>query len=169
MSLIFWSLTCIVLVKYVLIVLRANDKGEGGTFALYTRLCRSLGIKPTWGGSIPKEDLQCCEESCKVGTNCTSILPCFLGNKPFLNLFTLNSPLPITLQHSPYTVYPLYFFSVRVSPFTTRQYRRGRSRNGDSNGLTGEHFHPKAGGPRSESTPLLATHSCPSLSLPPPW
>jgi KUP system potassium uptake protein len=29
-SLIFWSITLIVLVKYVFIVLRANDQGEGG-------------------------------------------------------------------------------------------------------------------------------------------
>lgn len=42
-SLIFWSLTLVVLLKYVLIVMRADDNGEGGTFALYTQLCRSLG------------------------------------------------------------------------------------------------------------------------------
>ncbi len=35
-----------VLVKYVLIVLRADDNGEGGTFALYSRLCRSMGLSP---------------------------------------------------------------------------------------------------------------------------
>jgi KUP system potassium uptake protein len=45
-GLIFWTMTLIVLVKYVLIVLRADDSGEGGTFALYALLCRALGITP---------------------------------------------------------------------------------------------------------------------------
>ncbi|KAK1391906.1 Potassium transporter [Heracleum sosnowskyi] len=39
-SLIFWTLTLIPLFKYVLIVLSAADNGEGGTFALYSLLCR---------------------------------------------------------------------------------------------------------------------------------
>ncbi|KAK9918504.1 hypothetical protein WJX75_004557 [Coccomyxa subellipsoidea] len=40
MSLIFWTLTLVGLIKYVFIVLRADDQGEGGTFALYARLAR---------------------------------------------------------------------------------------------------------------------------------
>ena len=40
LSLIIWSLTLIVTVKYVLIVLCADDEGEGGTFAIYTLLAR---------------------------------------------------------------------------------------------------------------------------------
>ncbi|KAL3635098.1 Potassium transporter 4 [Castilleja foliolosa] len=39
-SLIFWTLTMIPLLKYVIIVLSADDNGEGGTFALYSLLCR---------------------------------------------------------------------------------------------------------------------------------
>ncbi|KAG6486344.1 potassium transporter 7-like isoform X1 [Zingiber officinale] len=39
-SLIFWTLTIIPLLKYVFIVLSADDNGEGGTFALYSLLCR---------------------------------------------------------------------------------------------------------------------------------
>lgn len=39
-SLIFWTLTMVPLLKYVFIVLSADDNGEGGTFALYTLLCR---------------------------------------------------------------------------------------------------------------------------------
>ncbi|KAF3641281.1 Potassium transporter 4 [Capsicum annuum] len=39
-SLIFWTITLIPLLKYVLIVLSADDNGEGGTFALYSLLCR---------------------------------------------------------------------------------------------------------------------------------
>ncbi|KAH9328377.1 hypothetical protein KI387_000485, partial [Taxus chinensis] len=39
-SIIFWTLTLIPLIKYVGIVLSADDNGEGGTFALYSLLCR---------------------------------------------------------------------------------------------------------------------------------
>lgn len=39
-SLIFWTFTLIPLFKYVFIVLSADDNGEGGTFALYSLLCR---------------------------------------------------------------------------------------------------------------------------------
>ncbi|XP_028761154.1 potassium transporter 4 [Neltuma alba] len=39
-SLIFWTLTLIPLLKYVFIVLSADDNGEGGTFALYSLLSR---------------------------------------------------------------------------------------------------------------------------------
>ncbi|KAJ3676179.1 hypothetical protein LUZ60_003591 [Juncus effusus] len=39
-SLIFWTFTLIPVLKYVLIVLSADDNGEGGTFALYSLLCR---------------------------------------------------------------------------------------------------------------------------------
>ncbi|KAJ8620614.1 hypothetical protein MRB53_029143 [Persea americana] len=39
-SLIFWTVTLIPLFKYVFLVLSADDNGEGGTFALYSLLCR---------------------------------------------------------------------------------------------------------------------------------
>ncbi|XP_076960133.1 potassium transporter 4-like [Bidens hawaiensis] len=39
-SLIFWTLTLLPLLKYVFIVLSADDNGEGGTIALYSLLCR---------------------------------------------------------------------------------------------------------------------------------
>ncbi|KAH0545280.1 Potassium transporter 8 [Glutinoglossum americanum] len=42
LSLIIWTLTLIVTVKYCFIVLLADDEGEGGTFALYTLLTRYL-------------------------------------------------------------------------------------------------------------------------------
>lgn len=41
-SLIFWTLTIVTTVKYVLIALRADNNGEGGIFALYT-LVRKRG------------------------------------------------------------------------------------------------------------------------------
>ncbi|KAJ8770801.1 hypothetical protein K2173_021448 [Erythroxylum novogranatense] len=40
MSLIFYCIVLISLIKYVIIVLSANDNGEGGTFALYSLICR---------------------------------------------------------------------------------------------------------------------------------
>ncbi|MCD7447129.1 Potassium transporter 6 [Datura stramonium] len=36
LSFIFWTLTLVPLLKYVFIVLKADDNGEGGTFALYS-------------------------------------------------------------------------------------------------------------------------------------
>src|SRR6478736_4313370 len=36
MSLVFWTLTLQTTVKYVIFTLRADNKGEGGIFALYT-------------------------------------------------------------------------------------------------------------------------------------
>ncbi|KAK8940682.1 putative potassium transporter 11 [Platanthera zijinensis] len=44
LSLIIYSLTLVPLLKYVLVVLRANDNGQGGTFALYSLLCRHAKI-----------------------------------------------------------------------------------------------------------------------------
>lgn len=40
LSLVFWTLTIIPLFKYIIFVLAADDNGEGGTFALYSLLCR---------------------------------------------------------------------------------------------------------------------------------
>lgn len=48
LSFIFWTITLIPALKYVFIVLRADDNGEGGTFALYSLLCRhaKIGLSP---------------------------------------------------------------------------------------------------------------------------
>ncbi|XP_074564340.1 potassium transporter 7-like [Curcuma longa] len=43
-SLIFWTFTLIPLIKYAIIVLGADDNGEGGPFALYSLLCRHAKI-----------------------------------------------------------------------------------------------------------------------------
>jgi KUP system potassium uptake protein len=44
LSLIIWSLTLIVTIKYVSIVLLADDEGEGGTFAMYNLLSRYVRL-----------------------------------------------------------------------------------------------------------------------------
>ncbi|CAL0318296.1 unnamed protein product [Lupinus luteus] len=41
LSLVLYTLILIPLLKYVLVVLLANDDGEGGTFALYSLICRN--------------------------------------------------------------------------------------------------------------------------------
>ncbi|RIA90238.1 putative potassium transporter [Glomus cerebriforme] len=43
-SLIIWSLTIVPMIKYIFIVLRADDNGQGGTFALYSLLYRHSGL-----------------------------------------------------------------------------------------------------------------------------
>ena len=42
LSLIFWSLMMIVTVKYVFVAMRADNKGEGGSFALLSLIARNL-------------------------------------------------------------------------------------------------------------------------------
>ncbi|GMY16854.1 potassium transporter 5-like [Fagus crenata] len=53
LSLIFYTITLITVIKYVLIVLKANDNGEGGTFALYSLLCRYAKV-----GFIPNQQAE---------------------------------------------------------------------------------------------------------------
>ncbi|XP_062143728.1 potassium transporter 5-like [Alnus glutinosa] len=53
LSLIFYTLTLIPLVKYVFIVLQANDNGEGGTFSLYSLICRYAKV-----GLIPNQQAE---------------------------------------------------------------------------------------------------------------
>src|SRR6476620_5601632 len=45
LSLIFWSLMRVVTLKYVLVAMRADNKGEGGSFALLSLISRNLGHK----------------------------------------------------------------------------------------------------------------------------
>ncbi|KAJ8647148.1 hypothetical protein MRB53_000171 [Persea americana] len=44
LSLVLFTLILIPLIKYVLVVLWANDDGEGGTFALYSLICRHAKV-----------------------------------------------------------------------------------------------------------------------------
>ena len=43
LSLIFWSLMLVVTLKYVFVAMRADNKGEGGSFALLSLISRNLG------------------------------------------------------------------------------------------------------------------------------
>src|SRR5689334_18606873 len=51
LSLIFWSLMLIVAAKYVLVAMRADNKGEGGSFALLALISRNLGDRK-WAGGL---------------------------------------------------------------------------------------------------------------------
>ena len=52
LSLIFWSMMIIVSLKYVSIIMRADNKGEGGSLALLALINRSTSDKRRWAGGI---------------------------------------------------------------------------------------------------------------------
>ncbi|XP_028804196.1 potassium transporter 5 [Neltuma alba] len=58
LSMIIYTITLIPLIKYVFIVLKANDNGDGGTFALYSLICRYAKV-----GLIPNEQSEDAEVS----------------------------------------------------------------------------------------------------------
>lgn len=49
LSLMLWTLTLIGVLKYVCLALHADDRGEGGTFALYSLLCRHANVGQEFG------------------------------------------------------------------------------------------------------------------------
>ncbi|VAH26470.1 unnamed protein product [Triticum turgidum subsp. durum] len=57
LSFVFWTLTLIPLLKYVSIVLRADDNGEGGTFALYSLICRHANVSLLPNRQLADEEL----------------------------------------------------------------------------------------------------------------
>ncbi|KAL6960249.1 hypothetical protein U1Q18_044236 [Sarracenia purpurea var. burkii] len=90
LCLIYYTLTLIPLIKYVLIVLRANDNGDGGTFALYSLLCRYAKV-----GLIPNQEAEDQEVSnfrLELPNNRNlraSKLKSKLENSPFAKFFLL--------------------------------------------------------------------------------
>src|SRR4051812_17842537 len=52
LSLIFWSLMMVVTIKYVFVAMRADNKGEGGSFALLSLISRNLGHKKYTGALV---------------------------------------------------------------------------------------------------------------------
>ena len=47
-SLLLWTLVLIVTIKYVLLVMRADNKGEGGTLSLVALVQQALNARPGW-------------------------------------------------------------------------------------------------------------------------
>ncbi len=52
LSLIFWSMMIIVTLKYLTVIMRADNKGEGGSLALLALINRSLDGRVRWTGGI---------------------------------------------------------------------------------------------------------------------
>ena len=52
LSLIFWSMMLVVTVKYITILTRADNKGEGGSLALLALISRETGGKKRWTAGI---------------------------------------------------------------------------------------------------------------------
>ncbi|KAF5207110.1 Potassium transporter [Thalictrum thalictroides] len=57
LSFVFWTLTLVPLFKYVFVVLRAHDNGEGGTFALYSLICRHVKVSLLPNSQVADEAL----------------------------------------------------------------------------------------------------------------
>jgi KUP system potassium uptake protein len=51
-SAIFWALMLIVSIKYVILIMRADNEGEGGIMALIALASRSLKGRPQWQGRV---------------------------------------------------------------------------------------------------------------------
>ncbi|KAL0014703.1 hypothetical protein SO802_001772 [Lithocarpus litseifolius] len=77
-SLIFWTLTLIPLLKYVFIVLSADDNGEGGTFALYSLLCRHAKLSLLPNQQAADEELSAYKYGPSSHTIASSPLKSFL-------------------------------------------------------------------------------------------
>ena len=52
LSLIFWSMMLVVTVKYIMILTRADNKGEGGSLALLALISRQIGREKRWTAGI---------------------------------------------------------------------------------------------------------------------
>ncbi|MGN6059199.1 MAG: potassium transporter Kup [Sphingomicrobium sp.] len=52
LSMIFWSMMIVVTFKYVMIIMRADNKGEGGSLALLALINRTIGGKKKWANGI---------------------------------------------------------------------------------------------------------------------
>ncbi|XP_044492984.1 putative potassium transporter 12 isoform X2 [Mangifera indica] len=57
LSLVMYTITLIPLAKYVFVVLKANDNGEGGTFALYSLICRYAKVSMLPNRQIADEQI----------------------------------------------------------------------------------------------------------------
>ncbi|CAN4091456.1 unnamed protein product [Withania somnifera] len=90
LSLIIYTITLIPVVKYVFIVLAANDNGDGGTFALYSLICRysKVGLLP----STMDEDNDVSAFKLDMPdrrTRWASCVKSMLGNSQFAKFFLL--------------------------------------------------------------------------------
>ncbi|KAF8103752.1 hypothetical protein N665_0185s0026 [Sinapis alba] len=69
LSLIFWTLTLIPLLKYLVVLLNAHDNGQGGIFALYSLLCRHAKLSLLPNQQAADEELSAYNKSTDTGTS----------------------------------------------------------------------------------------------------
>ncbi|MBA0709975.1 hypothetical protein Golax_024983, partial [Gossypium laxum] len=81
-SFIFWTFTLIALFKYTLIVMSADDNGEGGTFALYSLLCRHARLSVLPNQQATDEKLSAYATHGSVETWQSSALKSFFEKHP---------------------------------------------------------------------------------------
>ncbi|GLJ28770.1 hypothetical protein SUGI_0567290 [Cryptomeria japonica] len=132
LSFVFWTLTLIPLFKYVFIVLRADDNGEGGTFALYSLLCRHAKISLLPNGQVADEELSNYKledpPETKAGSRVKGVLEkhkilhtvlllvALIGTcmvigdgvlTPAISVFSAVSGLELSMSHHEYAVVPI--------------------------------------------------------------
>ncbi|KAK6155597.1 hypothetical protein DH2020_009845 [Rehmannia glutinosa] len=93
LSLIIWTLTSLVLVKYVFIVLHANDHGEGGTFALYSYMCRHVNFQSKFSIQNTRlesdSDMAYCRRESTLGTRTKKFIEGSSTAQNFLTILVL--------------------------------------------------------------------------------
>lgn len=91
LCLIIYTITLITLVKYVFIVLRANDNGDGGTFALYSLICRyaKVGLLPSQQAEDREVSNYKLELPSSGRSKRASKVKAVLENSPFAKYFLL--------------------------------------------------------------------------------
>ncbi|XP_020234883.1 potassium transporter 1 [Cajanus cajan] len=82
LSFIFWTFTIVTLFKYVFIVMSADDNGEGGTFALYSLLCRNARLSTLPNQQPTDEKLSTYATEDSADTWQSSLLRLFLEKHP---------------------------------------------------------------------------------------
>lgn len=89
LSLIFWTFTLVLLIKYALIVLRTDDNGEGGTFALYSLLCRHAKLSHIPNQQEVDEELSTYKFAPFSEGNCGHIIKSYLEKHLYLRTLLL--------------------------------------------------------------------------------
>ncbi|XP_074567835.1 putative potassium transporter 8 [Curcuma longa] len=89
LSFVFWTLTLVPLFKYVFIVLRADDNGEGGTFALYSLICRHANVSLLPNKQVADEELSTYKYECPPDTANRSRIKVWLEKNKRLHIALL--------------------------------------------------------------------------------
>ena len=55
LSLIFWSLFLVITLKYIVLILRSDNAGEGGVLSLLALVQQKLGTTSVWAGAVRRD------------------------------------------------------------------------------------------------------------------